>query len=664
MTTEEETNHTEIDATKTEAFKQAFITMEEAFPYAKKMYQPDVLQASAKLMEEPEGMKFLYQYAGRFDAAGVFEGGPWAEPAKLEPRLVSGSLMATGMTAIVEILSELRMVSIAKGDHENETVSKEMAKEFLDSVMALNVDILFPEETEAARIEGKEKEKNRAEKLFQFLADELSLTSISGTLIEEIDELVAQRPIMVNRIASMIQDAQQLLENPIDAQDKKAIKRYVQAISGPSKLCKEANEPCDYRKRLKEATEKELKEEARTFAKSMHATGLVCDHHAILVRYLNREKSELLAMALGLSKKGVANLEEHISTVSDLIKVAIHPPMRQSVYGLALLLERGILSTNPVIPGLRRLIELDLQPEIRRLLLSSINKDEGITANDILVSGVISVLGQPLGIGQGMNPTCQTARGISLWSLHAPGYLLELIPRAVRDGDIDIMFEGQAIHSKNLREGLVDDLHEELDPVSLVLVPHLDRIYGELVRRSEFRGEDVHKWVNPAFYGNWVNKGFSSAIDAMTGSIADFSGFVRLFYSTHHPEFNEGHELIYPNPVGIFITNTFGEMLGLHAVSIQRIAKDPDGEYRIYFYNPNNDSSQVWGQGITPTVTGHGEIPGESSLPFHEFAARLYAFHYNPYEQGDAYAVEKEMVQKVEQLARESWGEKYTWVDL
>ncbi|PYZ91814.1 hypothetical protein CR194_18845 [Salipaludibacillus keqinensis] len=638
--------------------------MEEAFPYAKKMYQPDVLQASAKLMEEPEGMKFLYQYAGRFDAAGVFEGGPWAEPAKLEPRLVSGSLMATGMTAIVEILSELRMVSIAKGDHENETVSKEMAKEFLDSVMALNVDILFPEETEAARIEGKEKEKNRAEKLFQFLADELSLTSISGTLIEEIDELVAQRPIMVNRIASMIQDAQQLLENPIDAQDKKAIKRYVQAISGPSKLCKEANEPCDYRKRLKEATEKELKEEARTFAKSMHATGLVCDHHAILVRYLNREKSELLAMALGLSKKGVANLEEHISTVSDLIKVAIHPPMRQSVYGLALLLERGILSTNPVIPGLRRLIELDLQPEIRRLLLSSINKDEGITANDILVSGVISVLGQPLGIGQGMNPTCQTARGISLWSLHAPGYLLELIPRAVRDGDIDIMFEGQAIHSKNLREGLVDDLHEELDPVSLVLVPHLDRIYGELVRRSEFRGEDVHKWVNPAFYGNWVNKGFSSAIDAMTGSIADFSGFVRLFYSTHHPEFNEGHELIYPNPVGIFITNTFGEMLGLHAVSIQRIAKDPDGEYRIYFYNPNNDSSQVWGQGITPTVTGHGEIPGESSLPFHEFAARLYAFHYNPYEQGDAYAVEKEMVQKVEQLARESWGEKYTWVDL
>ncbi|WP_280771155.1 hypothetical protein [Salipaludibacillus daqingensis] len=654
----------DVNTSNTEAFKKAFHTMEEAFPYAKKMYQSDALQAAAKVMEDVDGMKFLYQYADRFDAAGLFEGGPWAEPSKLEPRLVSGSLMASGMTSIVEILSELRMVSIAKGNHEHETVTKEKAKDFLDSVMALNIDILFPEETEAARIEGKGKEKNRAEKLFHFLAEELSLTSIATTLIKEIDGLVAQRPIMVKRTVSMIKDAEQLLNNPINAQDKKAIKKYVQALSGSAKLCKEVKEPCDYRKRLKDATDKELKEEAKAFAKSMHETGLVSDHHVVLVRYFNREKKDLLPIALGLSKKGIAHLDEHFDTVSGLIKVAIHPPMRQSLYGLALLLERGVLSSNPVIPGLRRLIELDLQPDIRKLLLNSINPNEGITANDILVAGVISVLGQPLGIGQGMNPTCQTARGISLWSLHAPGHLLELIPRAARDGDVDVMFEGQMIHSKNLREGLVDDLHEELDPVSLVLVPHMDRIYGELVRRAGFRGDDVHKWVNPAFYGNWVNNGFSSALDPITGSVTDFSGFVRLFYSTHHPELNEGHELIYPNPVGIFITNSFGHLLGLHAVSIQRVAKDPDGEYRIYMYNPNNDSSQIWGQGIEPSVSGHGEIAGESSLPFHQFVARLYAFHYNPYEQGDAYAVDKEEVEKVEKLARESWGEKYTWVDL
>ncbi|WP_205601867.1 hypothetical protein [Gracilibacillus thailandensis] len=68
----------------------------------------------------------------------------------------------------------------------------------------------------------------------------------------------------------------------------------------------------------------------------------------------------------------------------------------------------------------------------------------------------------------------------------------------------------------------------------------------------------------------------------------------------------------------------------------------------------NNDIAQVWGQGITPKVKGHGELPGESSLPFHEFVARLYAFHYNPYEQGDAYVVDNQYVENGEKLARES----------
>jgi hypothetical protein len=70
----------------------------------------------------------------------------------------------------------------------------------------------------------------------------------------------------------------------------------------------------------------------------------------------------------------------------------------------------------------------------------------------------------------------------------------------------------------------------------------------------------------------------------------------------------------------------------------------------------NNDIAQVWGQGITPTVKGHGKLPGESSLPFHEFVARLYAFQYNPHEQGDAYVVDNQYVEKVEKLARENWG--------
>ena len=120
--------------------------------------------------------------------------------------------------------------------------------------------------------------------------------------------------------------------------------------------------------------------------------------------------------------------------------------------------------------------------------------------------------------------------------------------------------------------------------------------------------------------------------------------------------------MIYPNPVGIYITNVHGKLLGLHAVSIQRIDQDEHGEFRVYFYNPNNDSGQNWGQGIETSVQGHGEQEGESSLPFHQFTARMYAFHYNPYEQGDTYMVEDTDVEEIERLSRESWGKTYTWI--
>ncbi|KHE69359.1 hypothetical protein [Halobacillus sp. BBL2006] len=652
-----------VETTKAETFKQELETMETAYSFAKPMYHSNLLQAAANLMDEEGGLSVLYKMAERYDQAGIFQDSPWEDPSKLQPYLVKGSLQAGGMTSISEMLSELRMIAIAKGEYEREGVSKEQAQSFLHEVMALNIDILFPEETEAARIEGKGKDKDRMERLFQFLSEKLSLAAISGELVKEMRELIAQRPIMVNRIVKMAEHAEKLLDKDIDEADRKAIQSYLHAINRKTKK----SQNCDvkkYRTKVKELKEEDLKKEAQSFAKTMRDTGLVAPNHVVLVRYLNKQYPHMLPEALALSKKGKANVEEHMEFVQNLIKVGVHIPLRQSLYGLAKLLDRGVLSSSPVIPGIRRIIELDLQPDIRRVLLNSINGNEGITANSILVAGIISVLGQPLGIGQGMNPTCQTARGISLWSLHAPGHLLDLIARAARDGDIDVMFEGATIHSKDLREGLVDDLHEELDPVSLVLVPHLDRIYSELVRRSKFRGDDVHKWVNPAFYGNWISKGFCSVIDPMTGSVADYPGFVRLFYATHHPDYNEGYELIYPNPVGIFITNSFGKFLGLHAVSIQRIAKDTKGEIRVYFYNPNNDSAQDWGQGIQPSVTGFNEIPGESSLPFHQFVARLYAFHYNQYEQGDAYAVDDQIVNDVEKLAKESWGDQYTWVQL
>ncbi|MCM3789924.1 hypothetical protein M3221_16150 [Domibacillus indicus] len=643
-------------------FEQALDTLGQAKPYAKSLYQTEVFQQAIDLARTDDGLKQLFSYAPRFDEAGVFQGGPWEQASKLQPPFVGGSLKLKGVNSIVELLSELRMLAIAKGLYEHKEVSDQEAKEFLNEVLALNLDILFPPETEEARI-GSGEHIERAERLFRFLGNELSFQAIANQIVAEIDRLTVQRPIMVNRIVKMITMAKQMMESDISEEVKQSLQAYSAAVTAPSPLSKEWSSFREYRLSLKNASEEELKQEAEAFAGSVRDTGLVSPYHAVFLRHLNRVKPELLPAALSLSETGEAILNAQSNLVHDMIQVAIHPHTAQSIYGLGKVLDRGLLSQEPLLPSIRRLIELDIHPEVKQILLTPENKREGLTANAVLLAGTLSVLGQPLGIGQGLNPTCQSARALSLWAQHGPGQLLEFIARGARDNDVDIIFEGEPLHSSSLEGGVASEIHQELDPVSKVLVPHLDKIYNEMMKRTALRGEDGHKWVNPEFYGEWVPRGFANIINPATGAVTDYAGFVRLFYSTHHPDYNEGYELIYPNPVGIYITNVHGDLLGLHAVSIQRIAADEAGEYRIYFYNPNNDSGQNWGQGIEPSVKGYGEQEGEASLPFSQFTARMYAFHYNPYEQGDSYAVEDEIVEEITSLAKESWGRQYTWLD-
>lgn len=644
-----------------ERFIYALEQLDQAPSFVKPKYQTDVYQEANRLIDADDGFENLYQHAARFEEAGVFQDGPWESAEKLQPPLVAGSLKAKGLPMIIEVLSELRMLAIAEGKASNPGVTRTMAEEFLNEVMVLNLNLLFPDASESARMEKHENDE-KAEKLFTFLSTHLSSTALIQTLIDEIKRLTAQRPIMIKRVVSMIKMAKEMVNQDTEKNDMSELVQFISAIEGPSPLSDQYKDVHAYRSQLKTIPRAELISESTALAKSMRDTGLVAPHHATLLRFLSKQNPGLLSYALSLNSKGSANLEENRELVIQLIRSSIFPGTRQSVYGLAMMLERGILSHSPVAPGLRRLIELDIRPDVRNALYSTTNTGEGVTANSILVAGAIQVLGQPLGVGQGFNPTCQAARGISLWAQHAPGFLLEIIPRAARDGDLDFTFEGAQIHSKDLKGGLAPDLDKELDPVSLVLVPHLDKIYSEMMTRVALRGEDGHRWVNPAFYGNWVQKGFSSVFDPITGYVLDYNGFLKLFYATHHPDYNDDYELIYPNPVGIFITNVHGKLLGLHAVSITRITKDPHGMYRIYFYNPNNDGSQNWGQNIEPSVNGNGEQEGESSLPFEEFTSRLYAFHYNPYEQGDAYAVENTIVQSIRTLAQESWGRDYTWV--
>ncbi len=77
---------------------------------------------------------------------------------------------------------------------------------------------------------------------------------------------------------------------------------------------------------------------------------------------------------------------------------------------------------------------------------------------------------------------------------------------------------------------------------------------------------------------------------------------------------------------------------------------------RVYFFNPNNDSGQDWGDGVVVSTTGHGERFGEASLPFDQFASRIYIFHVDPLERGEPERVPAEDLERIIGYLERSWG--------
>lgn len=632
----------------------------EAPGYAKSRHQTEVFRVAADLLDSDAGIRALLVRAPRFESDGVFHQGPWEDPSKLLSDLVGSGLRGDGVYPTVEALSELRLLAVAKGEAESEYLDADAARQFLRTICAKNLDLILRRETEETR--ARPKIFARAWRLFALIGDNISLAGLRDTVIAEIAALCAQRPIQTSAVRELIDRADQL---PAGDDEDDRFDLYRHAIDGPTEKSREVPDPAEYRAWAMKQDAETLLSEARAFAATLEATGLGHPAHAVVLRRLARNAPERIGDALGLDDAHARAAERHGEEIRQLVTVGIFPHTADAILGLRNVVDRALLSRSEVAGGLRRVIELDIRPDVAKALLESVPDAAGLSPNAVLLSGCLSVLGQPLGVGQGNNPTCQAARGISLWSLHAPGLLLGMIATAARDGFVATSFEGQELRSDQLQSvtGITaETVDPNLDPVSRLLVPHLDRIYGHMLSLASLRGEDAHKWVNPAIYGRWVAKGFMSAISAATHHVDHHENFVRHFYASHHPAYNDEHELIYPNPVGLMVTDVHGRLLGPHAVSLQRVAEDPDGDVRCYFFNPNNEGRQDWGDDVRPSVAGRGELAGESSLPFAEFASRLYAFHFDPQELGETYAVPAEEVARVSKMAEESWGRAYTWV--
>ncbi len=647
---------------KTEAIREAVARLDEAQPFAKARYQTEVYRLASELLDSRAGIRALLDLMPEMIAAGVFHGGPWERGSRLLPGLVGHSLRGEGVYPTLEALSELRMLAIVVGSHEEEGLDPEKAERFLQEVCVQNLDLMFPESSEESR--ARPKLYARAERLFSLIREHISATGFGSTLIDEVETICAQRPLVTRRVERILELARQLPEGSVEPKLRDRLDVFLRASGKVTAVSASAATPGAYQELLARIGMTELSGEARDFARSLHRTGLCSPYHVVLIRHLAANRPELLAEALGLSAFGAACLDENHELVSRIVDVAIFPGSEIGVLGLAGTLDRGLLSRPEIRAGMRRLLDVDMTPTVARRLEKLQSEAGEVDVIGLLIAGTVSVLGLPLGIGQGNNPTCQAARGLSLWSQHAPGLLLKILVRAVRHDVLHTSFEH---HDVQVRETLDADGSDrfdlDLDPVSAVLVPLLDGLYARLLALTQGRPADPHRWVNPAMYGNWVPGGFAAAFEAITGAVVGHLEFVRLFFATHHPAYNGGYDLLYPNPVGIILTDVHGNMLGYHAVSIQRVGRNAEGQVRVFFFNPNNEGRQRWGGGVSPTVTGNSERPGESSLPFEQFASRLYAFHFDPYEKGQGDDVPRDTAVEVSNMARATWGRSVVWAD-
>lgn len=632
--------------------------LNQAPDFAKPSRLPRLLDVARRLLQQG-GFTLVADRIGQLEAAGVFAGSDWATPTTLLPVLTTNALKSPEPdTVTVEALSELRFLAVAKGWYAHPELSPEQAHHFITQVLALNLGLLFGPPNEAERVQqGRLALLSRA--LMTFLAEHIGYEHIIDRLIDEIWRILEQRPIRLDNVKLMITQIAICRANPdIDlGSSGQGADRLISSLFGPTRQCQEDPGLDVYRERLAGMDQQALRQEISGCARAMHDTGLVSPYHVTLLRFLleqPEQSDQLLAEALGLSSTGRDCLLCYVQLVRALIERAIFPQTAQAILGLAMLLERGILYQPAIAPALWRQLSLNLAPEVREQLNALYGPDPGPESH--LISGLLSMLGQPLGIGQGNNPTCQAARAMSMWAYSDPDYLLQLAAWAARDNEIVMHFEGQRISSAESAAGLVPVLSLDVDPVSLVTVPHLDRIYAEMGRRCAGREGDPHRWINPEFHGWWTGRGFRINVDVDTGQLTELEDFLRHFYATYHPNYNGNQPIIHPQPAGIAVTDSAARFIGWHAITLLRAGMDPDGVMRMYFFNPNNDSGQEWGDGIVVGTSGHAERFGESSLPFEEFASRLYIFHYDPLEGGNPASVDDAEIARVIDRVHRSWG--------
>ncbi|HER19977.1 MAG TPA: hypothetical protein ENO14_02920, partial [Chromatiales bacterium] len=133
-------------------FDDALAALDAAPEFSKPARLRRVLDSAKRVLLQDGGPAAIEARAQPIETAGTFLGSDWNHPEILVPSLSAHSLGSSDSdTVVIEALSDLRMLAVARGDYQHPHLSAENAHNHLTQVLAVNLQRLFMPPSEAER---------------------------------------------------------------------------------------------------------------------------------------------------------------------------------------------------------------------------------------------------------------------------------------------------------------------------------------------------------------------------------------------------------------------------------------------------------------------------------------------------------------------------------
>lgn len=246
----------------------------------------EVIEAAQALMFPPEGLDALYQRVPAIEAAGFFGGSDWDYPQTLVPSLAVRTVRhGEPVATLVEILSQIRLLAVAKGDYTHPSISTEHAHHFLAQVLAMNLDLVVGDlqESDRLRPDGL---GYAVQNLYHYLLRHLGYENLLEHLVAEVWRILAQRPVQVDGVKQMVTQIAVCLQKPdaLGGEVGDDALQLIHAVFSPTEGCREDPGFEVYAQQLADMDEAALLQEAIAFAQAMHNTGLVSPYMPGFIR--------------------------------------------------------------------------------------------------------------------------------------------------------------------------------------------------------------------------------------------------------------------------------------------------------------------------------------------------------------------------------------------